>query len=145
MLSKKTPFMPQLAACLLLALDTAAAAYCHGKPSPSAQPNLHPIQSGAPKLLGTVPNGVLQSVGEGDETIRVVHVWGTPYERGLAHGQLVAKQVKWFVPAAMQYFVAQFAEALNGTVPWIPPAIADEVARLGRSTRCSTRRRSPPS
>lgn len=53
--------MARVAALLALAMGVfaapALAAYCHGAPSPSAQPNTHPLFTTAPKFVRSVPNG----------------------------------------------------------------------------------------
>jgi hypothetical protein len=56
-----------------------SAAYCSGKPSPDAQPNLHPIMTPTPTIIRSVPNAVLQRLGTGDDNISVVHLWGSAY------------------------------------------------------------------
>lgn len=53
-----------------------------GSPKPDAKPNTKPILTGAPVFVRSVPNGKLYTVGSGDDIIPVVHVWGTPYEKG---------------------------------------------------------------
>ena len=52
------------------------AAECHGKPSPSAKPNLNPILTGDPVFVRSVKNAKLYKVGTGDDSISLVHLWG---------------------------------------------------------------------
>ena len=111
-----------LAALCLLAARTASAAYCHGAPDPSAKPNLHPIQGKPPVHVRAVSNGLLETAGEGDDLISIVHLWGTAYERGVAHGSLMKADVGEFIPAALAFFAEQAALAINGTAKWIPPS-----------------------
>ena len=120
-----------LAALGLLAARTASAAYCHGAPDPSAKPNLHPIQGKPPVHVRAVSNGLLETAGEGDELISIVHLWGTAYERGVAHGSLMKADVGEFIPAALAFFAEQAALAINGTAKWIPPSVAKWVATVG--------------
>ena len=120
-----------LAALCLLAARTASAAYCHGAPDPSAKPNLHPIQGKPPVHVRAVSNGLLETAGEGDELISIVHLWGTAYERGVAHGSLMKADVGEFIPAALAFFAEQAALAINGTAKWIPPSVAKWVATVG--------------
>lgn len=40
--------------------------------------------------------GVLTSIGEGEDMIHVLKVWGTPYEMGYAHGKLCAEKIRGF-------------------------------------------------
>ena len=46
------------------------------QPSPNAQPNLNPIYTNAPVYVKSVENGELWTVGEADDLINIVHVWG---------------------------------------------------------------------
>jgi isopenicillin-N N-acyltransferase-like protein len=48
-----------------------------------------PILTGSPVFVKSVPNGKLYMVGSGDDTIPVVHVWGTPYQKGLVFTPLL--------------------------------------------------------
>ena len=134
-----------LAALGLLAARTASAAYCHGAPDPSAKPNLHPIQGKPPVHVRAVSNGLLETAGEGDELISIVHLWGTAYERGVAHGSLMKADVGEFIPAALAFFAEQAALAINGTAKWIPPSVGEQRYELaqqrGRRSRLSYGRR----
>ncbi|MEA3403891.1 MAG: C45 family peptidase [Armatimonadota bacterium] len=42
----------------------------------------------------TEVTGELTSIGEGEDEIAVLHLWGSPYEMGYAHGSLCREQVK---------------------------------------------------
>ena len=71
--------MQVLTACALtLALAHVAvyAAECNGKPDPNAQPNLNPILTTPHTFVRSVPNASLYTVGSGDDSINVVHLWG---------------------------------------------------------------------
>ncbi len=48
--------------------------------------------AGAEKPL----NGTLSSIGEGEDLIHVLTVWGTPYEMGYAHGKLCGDRIRAF-------------------------------------------------
>ena len=50
--------------------------FFHIQPDPNAKPNLNPIQTAPPKFIKSVANGKLYTVGDGDDMISVVHVWG---------------------------------------------------------------------
>lgn len=45
----------------------------------------------------TSVNGELTFIGEGEDEIAVLHLWGSPYEMGYAHGTLCAEQVRELV------------------------------------------------
>lgn len=132
--------MAQRHLLVLLVLGCAAggalAAYCHGKPDPGAQPNLNPIYTAAPTFVKAVPNGKLYVVGDGDDQISVVHVWGTPYEMGYAHGQLMADKAKNMVESVYSYIEAQIEEAINGTVKKLPPTVTQFLADEGVAGAC---------
>jgi hypothetical protein len=55
--------------------------------------NDSPIYDQAPQNVKEVKNGRLETVGQGDDAIQIVHVWGTPYEMGYAHGELLKKEI----------------------------------------------------
>ena len=55
------------------------ASYCTSpspQPSPDAKPNLHEVLTAAPKLVSSAANGKLLTVGDGDDLIHLLHVWG---------------------------------------------------------------------
>lgn len=92
----------------LLALATIGrAAYCHGAPSPGAQPNLLPIETAEPVLVNSTANGKLYQVGSGEDLFHVLHMFGTPYEMGYAHGTLLKAQLNEFIPQLYSYLATQ--------------------------------------
>jgi len=69
-----------------------------------------PVWDQPPKFLRQVPNGKLFEAGTGNDTFRVVHVWGTPYQKGLAHGQLYERgTVDKLYARFVKYVEGQFA------------------------------------
>ncbi len=52
------------------------------------------VQPARPRFVAEAPNGRLEVVGQGDEEILLVMVWGTPRERGLAQGRLLREQIE---------------------------------------------------
>ena len=119
---------------LLLVLSSccaASAAFCSGSPSPSATPNVKPIDKAPTREVRRVRNAVLQKVGTGEDAVALVHVWGSAYERGFAQGALMKADVQAFFKRAFDYFEATFESALNKTVPWVPEKVAHWVAGIG--------------
>lgn len=55
-----------------------------------------PTANTAPAEKPDVIKGELGTIGEGEDEITVVKVWGTPYEMGYAHGKLCAATIKDF-------------------------------------------------
>jgi len=46
------------------------------QPDPDAKPNLNPIVTDPPKFVADTTNGKLYTVGDGEDLISLVHVWG---------------------------------------------------------------------
>lgn len=70
-------------------------------------------------LVRTVPNGKLYALG--DDDVSLVHVWGEPYDWGLAHGTLLKEELNKFFPDVMKYLEVQLIEkaANNSALAWI--------------------------
>ncbi|CAF0785636.1 unnamed protein product [Brachionus calyciflorus] len=90
------------------------AAYCPGKPSPSAQPNLNPIIDEKPLLVSEIKNAKLYTVGSGDDLIKIVHLWGTPYEMGYAHATIAMSEMYQFFAYVWTFIESQIKSSLNG-------------------------------
>jgi hypothetical protein len=119
------------AAVLLLLLQPSNAAYCHGKPQPDAKPNLNPIFTSDPVFVREVKNAKLYTVGDGDDKISVVHLWGSPYERGFAHGTIMKQDVQNMINSVWEYIVEQVESAITGTLKKFPPKVVDFLATEG--------------
>ena len=63
--------------------------YCHGHPPASVHPNRQPLTQPQAEFVTAVPNGKLYQIKVDDQYIPIVHLYGTPYEKGFAHGQLM--------------------------------------------------------
>jgi len=125
---------------LLVYTKVGHSAFCSGRPCGhhACQQNNHPLSTAAPLFVRDVRNvtggnATLYSVGIGDDKISIVHLWGTAYEKGFAHGTLMRTQTIEFVQRAYGFFVLQFDQAINSSVPWIPPKMAEWVAKVGLS------------
>lgn len=107
---------------ILFLLPPAAvrAAECNGKGLPGP-PNTNPINTDPPKLINSVPNGKLYSVGRGDDAIDLLHVYGTPFEMGEAQGRLLKDKLDTFYPQVYTYLASQVAAkaANNSVFRWI--------------------------
>ena len=131
MSSERLVFLSLSAAVLLLLLQPSNAAYCHGKPQPDAKPNLNPIFTSDPVFAREVKNAKLYTVGDGDDKISVVHLWGSPYERGFAHGTIMKQDVQNMINSVWEYIVEQVESAINGTLKKFPPKVVDFLATEG--------------
>ena len=74
----------------------AAGARCNGDAKPGPR-NLLPIDDAPPKFVKQVKNGKLYTVGQGDDTRSLIHLWGTPYDNGMAMGQLLGPALHDFI------------------------------------------------
>ena len=128
---------PLLALWLLAAL----AAGCQQQAAQSAPPAGPAVATkAAPAASTTAPQavkGVRSSIGEGEDGITVLHLWGTPYEMGYAHGKLCAEEVKGFytrIILAMSLGTGVKPEALDATwaklAPHVPQRYLDEIQGL---------------
>lgn len=99
-------------ACLLLCVSAllcsalVSASYCHSHPSPTAQPNVFPITQPEAVFVRSVPNGALYELLVHDQNIAVVHLWGSPYQKGFAHGQLMKDKMAGFLSDVFNYMSA---------------------------------------
>jgi hypothetical protein len=107
------------------------AAECHGKPSPDAKPNLNPVDTGKPKVVSSTTNGKLFTIGQGDDLVYLLHVWGSPYEMGYAHGSLLKERAQDMLNSVWSYFELQVEQAMNGTVDFLPEWFMKDVANFG--------------
>jgi isopenicillin-N N-acyltransferase-like protein len=101
----------------LLLLPSALASYCSGVPDPNAVLNTSPILKpsiDATAVVKSVPNGVLMVVNQeegGDNSFYVTHLYGTPYEQGVAHGSLLSEEITDFFVQTYDYLVDQIAQS----------------------------------
>eukprot|EP01116_Phalansterium_solitarium_P023469 TRINITY_DN8231_c0_g1_i1.p1 TRINITY_DN8231_c0_g1~~TRINITY_DN8231_c0_g1_i1.p1 ORF type:complete len:429 (+),score=169.95 TRINITY_DN8231_c0_g1_i1:93-1379(+) len=97
---------------------------CHGTP------NLYPIQDAPPTFVKSVPNGKLYTVGQGDETISLVHVFGTPYEMGYAYGQLLPKETAYLINNMVAHLQQEVEQSID---KYIGKDMGAFVAKFGLS------------
>lgn len=89
--------------------------------------NPFPINSTAPTFVKQVPNGKLYRAGSGSDYYNVVHLWGTPYQRGVAQGQLLSDDVKAITAMIIPYI----EQLVKANVPGIPSWIVDLLIQYG--------------
>lgn len=114
-----------------VSLQLALAAYCSGHPSPNAQPNNNPVWTGTPTFVRSITNAALYTIGSGDTEIPVVHLWGTPYQKGFAHGQLMKDRMVPFINNVWAYLELQVEEGINGTIHWLNSTTLQWIADVG--------------
>ncbi len=81
--------------------------------------------------------GQRYTIGEGDHTITVLKLWGTPYQMGYAHGTLCADEIKGFVKRiilamclGMNTDEAQLDAAWAQMAPFVPERYLQELKGL---------------
>jgi len=87
--------------CLLSLAPSQVASGAGGSKTPAATVDARPacvvksprIMPVSLRFVAKTRHGRLEMIGRGDEQIRLVTVWGTPFECGRAHGELLAKEV----------------------------------------------------
>jgi isopenicillin-N N-acyltransferase-like protein len=121
-----TRFLALAAAAVAACSSVASAAYCGGAPDPNAKPNVYPINTDAPTLIGKVPNGLAYAAGQPGFEFTLLHVYGTAYEMGFAHGSLMKPQVQVMINATWAYMVEQVTSNLNFLPAWLADLIATE-------------------
>ena len=106
---------------------------------PSAKcSNTNPIDVRAPRLVRTATNGQAFRAGADGFEFWLLHVYGTPYEQGLAHGQLMAPEARAFVNATWTYLKDEIAPELNGLPQWLEDLIGAS-GRTGAARRARFR------
>jgi isopenicillin-N N-acyltransferase-like protein len=73
----------------------------------------------------------LFTLGEGNDTIKVIHVYGDPYSMGFAHGQLLKEELTKFTKELWEYIDD---EARHGAPEWLqmlPKWMFDYLANFG--------------
>ncbi|CAF1459718.1 unnamed protein product [Rotaria sordida] len=88
-----------------------------------------PIADDPPRLIRTVPNGLLYQVGVGEDQSWLVHVWGmNGYDYGFAYGTLLSEQIIQFFPKLYAYLEQEIIDHLEHLkLPkWLKQLIADE-------------------
>lgn len=89
--------------------------------------NTIPVFTDPPVFLRSVATGKAFLGGNGSDTFYVQHLYGTPYEMGLAHGQLFAADIPVGINRLYDWIEAQIETVL----PWLPAYVAGLVADFG--------------
>eukprot|EP01147_Barroeca_monosierra_P002763 gene2762-5620_t len=91
-------------------------------------PNMLPIYGDEPKLVQSVSKGKLYSIdhGKGKE-LRILHVYGTPYEMGKAQAQIFSSEIVNMLTAFEQYLEDQ----IEPYIKWLPKDIQEIILKDG--------------
>lgn len=104
-----------------VAVELEAAVNCNGTA------NKWPVLTTPPRLVRSVPNGKLFVLDGVSPPIRVLHLWGTPYAKGVAQGLLLRDSLHEFVSDVFQFGAEYFGDWLVRELKF-PKELADEVA-----------------
>lgn len=93
----------------------------------SGTSNQHPIWNEDPKFVLQVPNGKLYEVASVTPSIYVAHLFGTAYEMGYAHGQMLKTPILSLFGQVDYYFEREVQKYIKQLPPWL----AQVVSQLG--------------
>lgn len=101
----------------------------HGQSNCGGTPNQLPIVTNTPTLVRTVQNGKLYQVGSPivDPPLLIAHLYGTPYEMGLAHGQLLKKEINALLPEFNDWILAMVEQYID----FLPTELVEVIETLG--------------
>ena len=118
-----------LGLCLLTLATVSLAAYCKSKPK-NGHENTLPFINDAPVLVRTIKNGKLFQIGNNatNTTTNLIHVWGSFYDMGFAHGQLLKEPLQVFINELWNYIETQLKKALPD---WVPAWLAKDISKFG--------------
>jgi len=88
--------------------------------------NTLPINENDLVFVKSVPNGKLYQTKNIDPPINVIHVYGTPYEMGYAHGSVVKPYVSELMKEVLVYLEKQVDEAIHFLPEWLRNVIEVE-------------------
>jgi len=88
---------------------------------------MYDIVRDEPTFVTSVPNGKRYVIGQGYDKINIAHVYGNPYDMGVALGTLMKVELNALVP---EYF-AYLDKTIEDTLKILPPFVAKWIAELG--------------
>ena len=113
---------------VLLAAEVANAAYCSGAPEPGVRESTLAIAGANLRTKRTAKNGVLQEAGPEGQRFDVLHVYGTPYDKGFAQGTLIKEEIKRFVHDTFAYLTSMVVDSMDDR---FPKAVRELIVRFG--------------
>ncbi|MGI6457883.1 MAG: C45 family autoproteolytic acyltransferase/hydrolase [bacterium] len=103
--------------------------------------NQNPIYTRPPELLREIVNGRLETAGEGDDRIHILHVWGTPFEMGEAAGILLREQIQEYSRLVLDLMTKDMDagmevldQVFEQTKPHIPAYFLEEIQGMARGS-----------
>ena len=135
----RIPFIPLLASAVfsrstikerLQALHTKHVADCEDGPDEDAKENDKITIANEPTFERAVPNGVKYHIQASPYTVPIIHLWGSPYEMGFAHGELMKAETTGFANDVLKYVQRIFKKRVDGDVVLgkLPEAMRQSIA-----------------
>lgn len=115
----------------LLALALLGVGAVAGFNCPGSTPNTQPPITSPPTFIKSSLNGKLYMSTAVNPPIRVLHVWGTAYERGFAAGQLLKDDLAAFMPGVLNYAENKLENIILKYLPFMPKWLVDFIAVNG--------------
>lgn len=101
----------------VLFLGTVESAFCSGKPDDGERTSDYPIQDSDLVFLRSVDGAELWEAGPPNARFPVVHLWGSDYEMGLAHGKLMKKEIHHFINGVWEWAINSGLDELGDKLP----------------------------
>ncbi|KYR03163.1 acid ceramidase-like protein [Tieghemostelium lacteum] len=93
--------------------------------------NSNIIWNETPEFVTQVDNGLLYKVGSQNTTVNLLHVYGTPYQMGYAHGQLLKEQMNVMYPQFLSYAEEAIGKNLPAFINILPDFIIKMIEDFG--------------
>lgn len=98
-------------------MKLSTAAYCSGSPDPGERTNDFPIyDSKELRFVRSAKNAMLFEAGPENASFPVLHVWGSPYEMGVAQGTILKEEVRRFAASVWGYLSVSLLEEWTGPI-----------------------------
>lgn len=118
-----------VALILLGRLERSQGAYCNGSPEPGERSNPNSLLLDANlKVVKRVENGVLMFAGPDNARFPIIHLYGTPYQKGFAQGSLIREEVRAFVHKTFAYLITMVVDSMDDRFPKI---VRDKIVQFG--------------
>lgn len=109
-------FLASLALACVLAV-AAAQQNCHGVP------NFLPVSTDAPVLVNKTTYGKFYQQTSVSPPLNILHLYGTPYDFGFAHGTLMREQIQTLFPEFYTYIYDQIQPYVHTLPLWLQKTI----------------------
>eukprot|EP00163_Fabomonas_tropica_P032185 TRINITY_DN7971_c0_g1_i1.p1 TRINITY_DN7971_c0_g1~~TRINITY_DN7971_c0_g1_i1.p1 ORF type:complete len:445 (+),score=91.23 TRINITY_DN7971_c0_g1_i1:25-1335(+) len=90
-------------------------------------PNAHPIWDTPPTLVKSVQNGKLYTSGPANNTIKIVHLFGSPYDKGVAQAQLLKDDIENLYSNFYKFIENEVQQYLKN----LPKDLVDFITKFG--------------